>query len=381
MVRLGQNRREARLLASLGLVAGLGALVPAASSADGSAKSASTSSPGSQTIGLAITSWRWALMETPDLKECPNGLQPGEVAQLKATPGAVERIRAEGGTFEQRGPNGESPQHSPDLVKDPLPFRELVSKAGFGANLDGTPDGRATARTCKHDKFAGVDLTQGEQVDNQTARVLGCVQGFRTGGQTAEFYSNEVANFVVNRHLIEVTGVDSEVNDPAVEVRIYKGYDRVVRTADGNRFVPFLSQRIDTRYPQYNLKTKGRIVNGVLITDPISAVFPHSSERQYADRDMKDMTLRLKLGPESADGILAGYDNWKRQYELHSKRVVAELDKMSHPSIWHAYKRYADGYPDPKTGQCNYISAAYKITAVRSIIVHPAKPSQRIARN
>ena len=48
-------------------------------------------------------------------------------------------------------------------------------------------------------------------------------------------------------HLIEITGVDDARNDPAVEVSIYKGMDRLVRTGD-NGFVPFLSQRIDPRF-------------------------------------------------------------------------------------------------------------------------------------
>jgi hypothetical protein len=323
------------------------------------------------TIGLVLTSLRYSLVETPGGKEeCPAGLQPGEVAQLKADPAAVARLKEFGGYFELRGPHGETGNYNPMAFEDPLPFRELVTRKGFGFNLDGTQDGHATAKTCRHDKFTDA---QGEKVDNQMARVVGCVQGYRTGGMMSDYYSQEIANFSVNRHLIEITGVDDEQNDPAVQVAIYKGYDRLVRAGDG-KFVPLLSQRIDPRFPQYAMHTRGRIVNGVLITDPIArARLPRSSERNLGDRLMRDMVLRLKLTPDGAEGMLGGYDDVASWYNIHSKLVVAEVGKFSSPSIYRALLRYADGYPDPKTGQCTQISTAYDVTAVRAIIVHPNK--------
>ena len=352
--------------------AGIVAMVPAALSAGSKPAQA-----GSKTIGLALTGWRYAFVETPQYTECGGKLDPGPVAQLRATPGAIERIKTEGGSFEQTGPNGESPQNSPLVFHDPLPVPELVTKTGFGVNLDGTQDGHATGKTCKHEKLTNAE---GEKVDNQMSRVYGCVQGYRVGGQSAEFYNTEVQTSAINRHLIEITGVDDEMNDPAVEVFIYKGYDRLVRTGD-NKFVPLLSQRIDPRYPQYTMRTTGKIVNGELITDPIrNALLPHSSQQKIGDRDMHDMTLRLKLTSDGAEGILAGYDNWRHIWNQHAKRVTAELNKMSSPTIYRRFMQYADGYPDAN-GQCTHISSAYKVTAVRSIIVHPSPSDVRVAQN
>lgn len=356
--------------------AGALAIVPAAIAIASGATTATTPR-ASGTIGLVLTSWRYGLQETPEYKECGGKLDPGPVAQLRATPGGIERIKAEGGSFEQTGPNGETPQNNPLLFNDPLPVPELITKTAYGVNLDGTQDGRATGKTCGHEKFTSAE---GEKVDNQLSRVLGCVQGYRTGGQTAEYYSQEIVTFPVNRHLIEITGVDDETNDPRVVVNIYKGYDRLVRTGD-NQFVPYLSQRIDTRYPQYTMHTTGRIVNGVLTTDPIpQALMPHSSQRKLADRDMRDMTLRLKLTEDGAEGILAGYDNWRHLWNAHAKRVTAELNKMSSPTIYRRFMKYADGYPDA-AGQCTHISSAYKVTAVRATIVHPGQSDTRIAKN
>ena len=38
--------------------------------------------------------------------------------------------------------------------------------------------------------------------------------------------------------------------------------------------------------------------------------------------------------------------------------------------------KVADGYPDPQSGQCTHISAAYNITAVKAMIIHPAKMAE-----
>jgi hypothetical protein len=365
-----------RRLKRHGLALGAGATIVAAGLAVGAA--ASGPRAPSKTIGLVVTSWHNALVETPNAQECANGLQPGEVAQFKADAPAQDNLRRFGGSFENRGPNGETGNFSPMTVADKLPFHELITKDGFGVNLDGTRDGRATGKTCRHDKFTNAE---GEQVDNQLARVIGCVMGYRKGGQSSEFYSEEVINSAINRHLIEISGVDDETNDPAVEVRVYKGLDRLVRGGDG-KFVAGLSQRVDERFPKYMFSLRGRIENGVLITEPApNAVLPVMSERNIGDRVMRDTVLRLKLTPDGAEGLLAGYDNWRYWYNIHSKRVVAELSKFSSPSIYRAFERYADGYPDPKTGQCSFISATYRVTAVRAIIVHPSQSNANLARN
>jgi hypothetical protein len=367
------GRDRARLVAALICVASISALARAASAAD--ALTAQSAAP--RTIGLAITDWSYALVETPNGKEeCSLGLQAGEVAQFKAQEGYMEHRERFGGTFENRGPNGEKGNFSPTVVRDVLPWSELVTHRGFGMNLDGTSDGRATPKSCRHEKFIGDD---GEPVDNQLARVVGCIQGFRTSGLTGSFYRSEVPNFSFNRHLIEITGVHNEANDPDVEVSIYKGRDQLVRTAGGDAFVPFTSQRIDVRFPQFTLKTHGRIVDGVLFTDPIPyARFPIRETANVGERRVHDLTLRLKLTSAGAEGLLAGYEDNAAWWNIKSKGVTPELDKYSPAGMFRALHRYADGYPD-STGQCTAISAAYRIKAVPVIVIHPTENQRHLA--
>lgn len=372
-LRLASTAVAAGVLLGAGIAAGLRADAAPATSAMIAAPAA-TSVPG--TIGLALTSWDFALFQTPEATECSLGINHEDLAQFKASPESLERINRYGGTFETRGPNGETGGLSPLAVEDPLPFSELVTTTGYGLNLDGTDDGRATDTTCKHEKFTSLD---GQKVDNQLARVIGCIQGYRKGGGVSFYYSQEIANITINRHLIEITGVDDAVNDPAVEVALYKGMDRLVRTGDDG-FVPFLSQRIDPRFPKYTFRTTGRIEDGVLITDPIPAlVMPRSYIRHFDDRKMRDMVLKLKLTPEGAEGMLVGYEDVSNWYATHGKMLMAGPGKYSSPSIYKALHRYADGYPDPQTGQCTHISAAYDVTAVRALIIHP--PATQLSAN
>ena len=366
---IGNLRYRAPLLTSLTCVAILSA-VPLAD-----AVSSKASAP--KTLSFALTDWKYAFVETPEAKECSLGLQAGEVAQFKAQKGYLEHRQKFGGTFENRGPNGEKGNFSPMIVQDVLPWSELVTKRGFGMNLDGTPDGRSTAKTCKHEKFLSDD---GEQVDHQLARVIGCIQGFRTSGLTGDFYRSEVPNFSFNRHLIEIAGVDDETNDPEVQVSIYKGIDQLVRTAGGDKFVPYTSQRIDQRFPQFNIRTRGKIVDGVLTIDPVPyARFPIRETANVGERRIRDLHLRLKLGRDGAEGLLAGYEDVAAWWNIKSKGVTPELDKYSPAGMYRALHRYADGYPD-STGQCTAISAAYNIKAVPVIVVHPNE-TQRVVNN
>lgn len=340
---------------------------PASQPAD---TASSKGAPG--TIGLVITDWRYGFYLTPNAAECSLGEQKGEPAQARAQAGYVEYLHKYGGSYDNRGPNGELANYNPQMVEDPLPFSELTTTIGYGLNLDGTSDGHSTAKTCKHEKFTD---PSGEKVDNQIARVLGCVHGFRIPDNAPSFGSTELINSTVDRRLIEITGVVDERNDPDVEVAIYKGRDVIVRAAEADKFVPFQSQRIDERFPQYTSKTHGRIVDGVLITDPIPSahIAKGNSTRDVNEYDLKDMTLRLRLTGDGAEGILAGYESIDTFWQTHSKSVVSGLSAFSSASLYKAFYRYADGYPDPATGQCTRISVTYKIKATRAMIVHSAK--------
>src|SRR5262249_48724970 len=150
------------------------------------------------------------------------------------------------GAMDRRGPNCEDVLAAPDLVKDPLPYREVQGSKSYGFNLDGTPDGHATATTCSHQKFVSPDGTKG--VDNQYYRLLGCQKIVHTDLLTPEANRGGIVGTRNGRTLLEIRGVVDPRNDPRVDVVLYHGKDPLVADADG-KAVPGQSQRIDGDVP------------------------------------------------------------------------------------------------------------------------------------
>lgn len=267
-------------------------------------------------------------------------------------------------TFEETALNREAAAWNPDIIKYQLPFKEAQGKISFGMNLDG--------------KVGPNDYTSpdGEQgIDNQLFRAIGCVDGWRAPngvldvlGLTRMFKGN-----VFDRVLVEITELDSLANDDSVEVTTYRGMDYLLTDATGSTVMPGGSQRIDTRYGQKFISHRhGRIVGGVLITDPADWTFP---EYQHTTQLMRDARFRLKLNPNGAEGMIAGYADIKDWHEVFLKgwsTIRSGQGLASQPSHARALERLADAYPDPKTGKNTAISAALDVRFAQVFIQHPA---------
>lgn len=333
--------------------------------------------PPGKTIGLVLTIEEPGHYESPGGKEeCPDGLQFMDRENWAAY---SEEVRAEKrekwGHRWNRGPHGENATAVPWAVEDPLPLRLTQSKKSYGFNLDGTEDGRETAKTCKHEKFRSVDGKTA--VDNQLYRVMGCTKGWRVGGAAATYRLMEFPTYSANRTLIEVSKVDDEQNDDDVEVRIYKGLDTLLKDGSGE-FLPNLTQRIDVRWPVI-ASTRGRIVDGVLQTEPVDhAYFPMRWNVRTSTREWYDMRIELKLNATGAEGMIGGYQDLEKYWLMYRRGLSVSNDNSgwSLPSLYKATVELADGRRDPATGQCTAISSLLLVKAVRTFIVHPTEKAQ-----
>jgi hypothetical protein len=272
----------------------------------------------------------------------------------------------------RRGPNGEDVCMYPTVVKDP-PLLVVEGPLALGMDLDGRADGAATPKSCKHENFTGLDGTPG--VDNQLYRLLGCVYGFRSYGQ---YEANENENRKSNGNgmtLIEVSNVDDTRNDDDVTVTIYRSVDQYTLDS-GGKFVPFASYRIDTSNGEarYRSSVRGRIRNGVLTTDVGDAHLPFYGNYTYMNRLLRDMRMRLELSPDgaSAKGMFGGYfDVEQLMFYVGGLGPIASSSISNCPSIHVAAHQLADGYPDPKTGNCTSLSSAFTFSAVAAFVIHP----------
>jgi hypothetical protein len=315
-------------------------------------------------IAYVLTDRYWAVYEGKDLKaDCPNGMNDGPREQFKKLfPNDGKK-----GTVLETQLAREGYQWHPTRSADPLPFYEDQSKVAYGLNLDG--------KSGPND-FTGPEGEQG--IDNQLQRVFGCIDTYRAHGNFHHFENEFMRRYNMDRVVIEITGVDSLENDDDVTVTTYRGLDNLITDATGENVIPGGTERIDMRWGKdYIQKMKGKIVNGVLTTQPVDRIeIPWGvSFETSAYQVFRGMRLQLKLTPREAEGLLAGYLDVDA-YILHLNTSWSthhqSYGQLSSPSAYRAMRRLADGYPDPKTGENTAISSAVTVKFAQVFAEHPA---------
>jgi hypothetical protein len=348
------------------------ASVPAAGAAEG------------QTLGFAVTSWLTTSYETPDGKEeCPQGfavdavrlylnqLSPEKRNEVTRN-GTADLIsdRTLNRLAMARGPNGEDVCWNPTLARDP-PMRTVGGRKGLGFDLDGVGSNTKTPNTCAHQNFVSPDGKK-TGIDNQWYRLIGCTQGWRvlSDGYIEKNVAAELRD-AGHTLLIEVTKVDNPRNDNDVGVNFYQAVEYLMKDASGSGEIVVGA----TFHPADEFKhtTKGRIQDGVLTTEPIDFKFALTGNTIRIHYYIRGMRLELALGPESrrVSGLVGGYFDLASMHDYMAK--MSQFTGLAHfscPAMYAAATEFADGYPDPATGRCTALSAAFNIQAVSAFIVH-----------
>lgn len=332
------------------------------------AQAAAPDVPKSGTLGFVLSKVHWGLYQTPDAKaECPNGFNEGPREQFKA-------LFADPGqnSLMQTQEKYEIAQWFPDAFPIDRPFREASGKISYGMNLDG-----------KNGPNDFINPAGETGVDNQFYRALGCIAGFRGPDGFYYFFPNKYfRDHHYNRLLLEVAGVDSLTNDPEVDVALYRGSNKLQTDATGDNIAPGGSQLIDERWgKRFERHFKGKIVDGVLITDPIDAVIPWMQWVGGSpwEQPIRGMRLKLSISNTAAVGTMAGYNEIEPWYFNLNKAYTTVhhgMGQLAAPSLYQALKRLADGYPDSATGQNTAISSALNVEFTQVFI---RRPKQQIA--
>lgn len=357
-----------------------------------------TASPaGAQESGklaFVVRDWFTSVYNTKFMDECPEGLTTGndelwwrglsKEARAKATNNGLIQALARGGPAIHRGPNNADVCDNPTIVKDP-PMLTVRGKFSYGDNLDGDVDGKPTAKTCAHENFIGVDGTPG--VDNQLYRITGCAYGWRKStGRHIEDNANEARRTSgLAMILIELTNVDDVRNDDDVTVTFYRSIDQYPLNTKGDP-IPFSSYRVQTNPDgsiRYGDSLKGSIKDGVLTTGRGDVALPFYGNYTFMNPIIKDMALHLNISTDgaTATGLISGYyDRDQFLNYLLGQGPAASIHGDSCPALYDAFHKFADGYPDPKTGDCTMISSAFDITAHAAFVVYPKKGEKQTAK-
>ena len=344
------------------------ALVSACDVDESSSTAAPAQSQG-KTLGFALAYMDGVYKQQDDKADCPDGFRYTSREQWEAqfaTRAARQVHLNRCIEINNRGPNCENGWFQPMAIDDPLPVREVQNTIAQGADLDGVGDAVATPRTCAHRNFVSPDGTAG--IDNQFHRFIGCnktVRGFREEG-----WRRGVAGRAVYWLLLEVVGVDDERNDGDVQVTMYRSRDPV--TLDANlKAPPWQTKRIDGGPHGVLFSTRGKIIDGMLVTDPVNVEW----EREYYEQRLliRDMSLRLKLTPTGAEGLRVGYIDLDKFWASYARYMsgMGVLYGASGPSDFRALHRLADGYKNPETGACTALSSAHRLEFVHAHLIHP----------
>jgi len=285
-------------------------------------------------------------------------------------------------------PNGEMICMNPGAV-EPGSHHRMVSGQSIpvhGIDLDGVDsrvDKTPAPDTCVHDDFPGVNGETG--VDNQLFRVAGCMRHYQpsenSNGITLEMLSGSWGL------LFKVTGVDDIYNDSEVEVSLYSNADPIQIGA--SRDPLFYSTYAAAQDHRFRATAKGRIVDGVLISEPVDFRFRFVIADLRIERMLHRARVHLTIGADgSLDGVLAGYtpieDAFDQDfgyrnatdasgqitpYRLQIVRGAPDTVGYTCQGVYRALYDAADGDPDPETGECGSISTQYRIRAVPAFVV------------
>jgi len=321
--------------------------------------------PPGGTIAYALDSLHWAIYQKHDKfinkTECPDGANVGPYVQFKKL--FPQKYKTVVGTRLRY----EESVWFPTTRPDGFVFHYATGPVALGMDLDG--------KTGPND-FVSPDGQK--SIDNQLYRVLGCIASYRPGYNANDYFDNdEIHTDNYNRLLIEITGIKNLKNSPHVEVTVYRGLESLLM-GPNDEFLPAESQTIDTLWGRrYIQHFQGKIVNGVLTTEPHSFIFPWSTFGVPCDEFMHAARFELKLTPTRAKGLIGGYtdiETWYRQTNTEESTHHQAYGRLSAPSLYKALRRMADAYPDPKTGANTAISSALRAGFVQVFIIHPKNP-------
>ena len=114
----------------------------------------------------------------------------------------------------------------------------------------------------------------------------------------------------------------------------------------------------------------------MLTTQPIDTLqIPWSSTFDTSGFQVfRGLRMELNLGTEAAEGLLAGYTDveaFNHQLNTTWSTHHQSYGQLSSLSQYHAMRQFADGYPDPETGENTAISSAIEVKMTRVSVLHP----------
>ena len=353
--------------------------------------------------GFVVSHIEYALShDAEETGACPDGMSLNIEEIYRMTPEGMQREGESVQDYTQRlfgeafrfgtGPNGENLCMNPEAGgPDPHHRSAVVADTPvFGINRDGhISTATSTAPgSCPHVDLVGMDGERG--IDNQFFRAVGCIHAYQPTGSAPGFVVEMLTG--AWSILITLSDVDDIRNDDYVEVGMYANADPIQVSA-AQEPIEYATYAVD-QDPRFQARARGRIVDGVLTTEPVDVRFRKVTNSILLERPLRDAVVQMTVGEDGVlEGYLAGYAGVEELYdsEFGFRNGLEGLERSGEPAdsrlisvsaggkartlgytcngIYHALYEHADGHPDPETGQCTSISVQYRVKAIPAFVV------------
>jgi hypothetical protein len=354
--------------------------------------------------GFVVSDFKYALADDAARSgACPRGLSLDMEEIFARTPSGKRRkgesdeayagrLRA-GSIALSTAPDGQNVCLNPEAAQPDPYFRTVTSPSvpADGIDIDGI-DSRVGAPsapgTCAHQDQPGMHGERG--IDNQFSRIVGCLRSFQSSGQSNGFALEMLTGSW--GILLEIRGLDDLRNDDAVEVGIFANADPIQLSP--NRVPLAYATYAMDQDRRFRARTRGRMKDGVLTTDPVDVRFHSVTNSLRFERPLLRARLQATISEEgSLSGYLAGYTPVEAMYDfqfgyrsgkdgkgelgplrlrLGTGNGAARVNGYTCPGVYFALYEHADGDPEPGTGRCTSISTQYRVTAIPAFVVDVA---------
>lgn len=255
----------------------------------------------------------------------------------------------------------------PASVADPR-IELATGKYAFGFDLDSKVEPDSYEDPESHVKG----------VDNNLWRVLGCFTAYNIRLPVrvySEEYSWDSAIDSMPAWLMSISGADLNT-DGAVTVTFDRSLNILQRNTQGG--VLSGSTFVIDKDPRFHSTFAGHIKDRVLTIEPGGGFALQGESQFYPVLRFLNTQVRLHLDPDgSLKGIIGGYTPWADYYTYLSVRDE-DQSQVDLPGVYYAFKRLADGPPDPVTEE-GTISSAFWMEAVPAY--HTTRDGTLVARS
>lgn len=318
--------------------------------------------------------------------DCPQGINPMPNWVELAIQGGMPRDRAERyldpeirsqgesiyNIMPNRGPGGANVYRNPEAIPDPGVYT-VQGDIAYGFDLDDNP---ATG-------FLSIDRRQ-RGIDNAFYKASGCILRFRGPPKKSASFMYSMEDMYNGRYTVVMVlsgaGADPR-NDAEAQLAIYRAKDKVVRDPNGMGVTRDYSYRVDPDV-RFQSLLDVKVTNGVIETRRPQTITMRDfwAPAFYPEELLLEQArLRFEMQPDGTlTGLFGGYRDWREHFRGTagngrdgSGAIHESLGQFQLPAWWYAMKRYADGMPDPVTGEMRGISTVYSITAEPAFVVSP----------